>query len=59
MLLLSAPPPLVDETSNTPAASFCTRVGEEDGAERIAVPTRRDNHSWAHLQMLLSIMHVS
>lgn len=44
MLLLSVPPPLVDETSNTPAACcldpeiIFSRVGGEEGAGGVGVP---------------------
>ena len=39
MLLLSVPPPLVDETSNTPAeVVILSRVGGEEGAGGVGVP---------------------
>ena len=57
MLLLSVPPPLVDETSNTPAEVIFSRVGGEEGAERVGVPTRRE-YSWAYPHMLILIMHM-
>ena len=38
MLLLSVPPPLVDETSNTPAEVIFSRVGGEEGAGGVGVP---------------------
>ena len=57
MLLVSVPPPLVDETSNTPAEVILSRVGGEEGAGGVGVPTRRE-YSWAYPHTLILIMHM-